>query len=263
MSDDKSNTVTFINMLASIGQELLDKEQARRDSLSPEQRAHEDQQKQQRLDAHASAKLAKQFAQYQGAFSEWAKCDLWTPEEYACLLQGAEPSAWPSEAIKKTATIIRRCLGQSLPNTSSDPKKPTLPRQACLDWWKGRIDPHPFWLRALDGITHALNQPKTAKATAVRKNTKALRHQWLAWFLNEMDKRATRYSWDRSCIPVTKKDFRDVFLQACPAVQEFAPATLDKELPVFHAKCRHGVKHNDNNVLTTLFAAEIQTNKQR
>lgn len=268
MSDDKPKLNDSFNKLARAGHEILKQEQERWNRLTPEQQKAEIRQKHQQTEARNRAKLEKQFTKYQTAFSQWAKRDLWTPEEYAYLLHGEKPTEWdpwPSDGIEETIAIIKRCLGQSLPNTNARSvlKPAMIPRSACLTWWKGYVEPHPFWLRATDEITQAIDQPKTAKAIEARKSTKEIRRHWLQWFLNEMDKRAVNHNWDRTRIPVTKKDIRDVLLLVCPDVQEFSPATLDKELPVFGAKCQPGVKPNVNNVLTKLFAAEIQVNKQR
>lgn len=271
MSDDTPKLNDFFNKLAVAGHKIQKRQQDRWDSLTPEQQETELRKKQGATDTKKHTKLEKQFTKYQTIFLQLSKRDLWTPTEFAYLLHGEKPDNWdpmPSDGIEETIAIIKRCLGQSLPNTNARSvlKPAMIPRSACLTWWKGRIEPHPFWLRATDEITQAqktIAQPKTAKATEARKSTKAIRLHRLEWFINEMENRASKLHWDRSSIPVTKRDLRDVFLQVCPEVKEFAPATLDKDLPVFDAKCQPGVKPKVNNVLTKLFAAEIQVNKPR
>lgn len=254
---DQAPINLFLNALEEFTKERKEAE-ARK---SPEQRALEARQAELRTQALKREKINKEHSRCDALFNEWIKRDTWLIYDEAMpLTKGEKPE---SETIlnlrdNKLWDLVQACANHSLKVINFE-KKPEQWRVNPYEWVR--------WLKEKDCKVHQqlanlvypkTNIPptiKTAKANNSRELIKAHRLKALRAFSSQVEElsRKANITWDMQAIPVTKKEFLEVFHKLNPAIKKISEDSFDRDIAEIGIKFQRGIKSSKNNKLKLIF----------
>ena len=210
---------------------------------------------------------------YQKVCVAWARHDFWPLKEGLNLLCRCRPQKqrWDF-GIKELWNLGKRCIGPGgtlkvvNPDVSawSDggrAKKLQIKPTDLLDWADAKRIPIPFELsdaiRGNDVIegSYIINETQTTQATLQRTLGKEQRHEALQEFLDDIQQRVhdMNLNWDITTIPVTKKDFQNVFHRLYTDISPVGSDQFGDDLKEFGAKFQRGTKNRTDNILVKIF----------
>jgi len=203
-------------------------------------------------------------------YATWCQRDTWVlTTEALPLAFGEAPSGedlitWFSGKEQALYDLAVSCVGHSLTIVNKDANQNEW-RGTPLNWLKWlqekRQPAEPESADALQsrlpGPSADVAEPKTKQANLARGAGKKERLDRLELFIAAMEEQArkAKLGWDRSKIPVTKKEFLDVFYRFNPQVKHFGLASFEHDFKILGVKFKSGVKTNKNNVLKLIFSS--------
>ena len=231
---------------------------------TPEQRERERVQYEAFIEQRRQEKAMRQHKEKLVFYKDWIKRDTWTLQEGLDLLLDNDPTerqSWlyfdfEDDGYPELLELAISCIGVSLqPKTEGEkPEDYRFTKEQFIKWAKTKTINIPEALLEALGQSQP-RQTKNQAANQKRGNRKQQRLDKLDQFLTEMERRAKSSGerWDRSCIPVTKQQFYDIFFQVCTDIETCRLATLADDIAKFHGKFKPGTGKSTDNVLEMLF----------
>lgn len=189
---------------------------------------------------------------------DYSKRDFWLLSEGLNLLYQSHPNNTSSSGGCFTyRTLAEHCIGPggslAVINPESSFYKIKVRPTDLIEWAHQKNIAIPSELEQT--LSPDPSPSPTAAALRAKTNTKQERLKQLRMFVDDIERRAKagNRNWDRTCLPVTKKDFTEIFFKCYPDVKEVSVATLADDLRQFEVKFRPGTSNKKNNVLTKLF----------
>jgi len=261
-SAKSSNAPTMGELLLELAGKVDAYQKQRTAGKSSEQLAREAQVRKVEADKREKQKRESLYA-------TWCRRDTWVLKTEALPLAfGKAPSgddlvSWLLSSKERALyDLAVSCVGHSLTIVNKDAKQDEW-RVTPLNWlrWlqEKRQPVEPEFANALQsrlpGPSADVAEPKTKQANLARGAGKKERLDRLEHFVAAMEEQARKANlgWDRSKIPVTKKEFLDVFYRFNPQARHFRLASFEHDFKTLGVKFKNGVKTNKNNVLTLLF----------
>jgi len=261
-SAKSSNAPTMGELLLELAGKVDAYQKQRTAGKSSEQLAREAQVRKVEADKREKQKR-------EALYATWCQRDTWVLKTEALPLAfGKAPSgddlvSWLLSSKERALyDLAVSCVGHSLTIVNKDAKQDEW-RVTPLNWLR--------WLQEkkqpVDAVLvnalrsklpdSASDEPKTKQANIARGKGKKDRLERLHRFVTVMDERAreANLGWDHREIPVTKKEFLDVFYRFNPQVKHFGLASFEHDFKTLGVKFKNGVKTNKNNVLKLMFSS--------
>ena len=199
----------------------------------------------------------------------WTRRDFWTLREGFNLLCGRRPQAQDWDyGVLDLWRLAQACIGPNGTLKVINPDTETFFENSKVDKHKVRPADLLRWAEQ-KGITipAALCEavqgrapiaaevvPPPLIANKAKQDRKAARIEALKAFLNQMEQLVKKENlrFDRTCIPVTKDDFRSVFLRINPSF-DVSTATLADDLAELGVTFEPGTRNKSDNILERLF----------
>ena len=194
-------------------------------------------------------------------FKEWLKRDTWLIYQEAIPLTNGES---PNEILfydEKLWKLVESCAGHSLKIANLDlkAKQWRVKPDEWVRWLKEKEQPVNIQLESqlLPKVTSSVTS-KIFKATISRSLMKVARQSALKTFIRQIEELTKKQNleWNSQEIPVTKRDFLEVFYKENTAIKKISRDSFDRDIADIKIKFKKGTKNNKNNVLIKLFKVE-------
>jgi|GEM_PF-3789985 len=171
----------IISDLAAEMQRAREAERQRRAAMPPaelaaleaRERRHVETRRRE-AEARRQEKEERAYQKYKSGFLEWLARDWWTVQEFVNLLHGDAPGFDPflvyTDDRRRTDETVERCLGESLATKTEQGFLSTtvyVRARDCLGWPERRIDPDPYWRRAIAETQGSRTNDSTADTSRV------------------------------------------------------------------------------------------------
>ena len=231
---------------------------------SPEQRIIEAQQSRDAIEINKLEKIKTEQNRVDQLFKDWLKRDTWLIYDEAMLLITGKKPEEESLLFSRDAKLwglVQSCIGISLSivNINAKAKQWRVKPLEWVRWLKEKEQSiHPQLEIQVFPKTMTAVTSKTFIATTSRSQMKAARQSALKTFVRQIEELAKKKNsdWNSQEIPVTKRDFLEVFYKENTAIKKISRDSFDRDIADIKIKFKKGTKNNKNNVLIKLFKVE-------